>query len=114
VQSTLWHFAAWVLGGLELYLILAFLDLPVSFATALVLESFGAAVRFASFMVPASLGALEGGNMAIFAALGLPASMGLTSTLIRRLREATWAVGGLVAFAAQTARPAPTSGERAG
>jgi putative membrane protein len=113
-QSACWHFAAWVCGGLELYLILTFLHMPVPFTTALVLEAFGAAVRFASFVVPASLGALEGGNMAIFAALGFPGSLGLSSTLIRRLREAAWAIGGLVAFAAQTARPEPTSGERGG
>ncbi len=110
--SALWHLAAWAMGGLELYLILAFLGLPVPFTTALVIESFGAAVRFASFMIPASLGALEGGNMAIFAAFGLPAGAGLTSTLIRRLREVAWAVAGLGALAAQRARPEPVGGER--
>ncbi len=113
VESTLWHLAAWAAGGLELYLILAFLGLPVSLTTAFVLESFGAAVRFASFVIPASLGALEGGNMAIFAALGFPAGVGLTATLVRRLREVAWAVSGLIAFAAQTARPVPTSGDPA-
>jgi putative membrane protein len=110
--SALWHLAAWAVGGLELYLILAFLGLPVAFTTALVIESFGAAIRFASFMIPASLGALEGGNMAIFAAFGLPAGAGLTSTLIRRLREAAWALLGLGALAAQRARPEPVGGER--
>ena len=109
--SALWHLAAWALGGLELYLILAFLGLPVSVTTALVMESFGAAVRFASFMIPASLGALEGGNMAIFAAFGLPGGAGLTSTLIRRLREAIWALAGLAALAAQAGRPEPLGSE---
>lgn len=109
--SALWHLAAWAVGGVELYLILAFLGRPVTVTTALVLESFGAAVRFASFMIPASLGALEGGNMAIFAALGLPGSVGLTSTLVRRLREVTWAVLGLAMFAAQTGRPEPLGDE---
>jgi putative membrane protein len=109
--SSLWHLAAWAVGGLELYLILTFLGLPVSFTAALVMEAFGAAIRFASFMIPASLGALEGGNMAIFAAFGLPASAGLLSTLIRRLREVAWALAGLAVLAAQRARPEPVGGE---
>jgi putative membrane protein len=111
VRSSLWHLGAWAVGGVELYLILRFMGLPVSFATALVLESFGAAVRFASFMIPASLGALEGGNMAIFAAFGLPASAGLGSTLIRRLREASWALAGL-ALAARAPRQAAVQDAR--
>jgi putative membrane protein len=111
--STLWHLAAWAVGGLELYLTLAFLGLPVAFTTALIMESFGAAIRFASFMIPASLGALEGGNMAIFGAFGLPGSAGLTATLIRRLREVVWALAGLAALAAERARPEPVGGEPA-
>jgi uncharacterized protein (TIRG00374 family) len=111
--SALWHLGAWVVGGFELYLILTFLGLPVSFTTALIMESFGAAIRFASFMIPASLGALEGGNMAIFVAFGLPSGAGLTSTLIRRLREVTWALAGLAALAAQRARPEPVGGDPA-
>jgi glycosyltransferase 2 family protein len=96
--SALLHTLGWALGGLEIYLVLTLAGIPVSLATALVLEAAGCAVRFATFMVPGSLGALEGGNVAIFAAFGLPGAAGLSFTLVRRLREATWAVAGLGAL----------------
>lgn len=105
VASTLLHAAAWAVGGLEIYLVLLFLGADASLITALVLEAFGAAVKFASFMIPASLGALEGGYVAIFGAVGLGGALGLSYTLIRRLREAAWVAVGLIWLAALRARP---------
>ena len=49
-------------------------------------------------MIPGSLGALEGGNVAIFVAFGLPGAAGLSFSLVRRLREGTWALVGLGAL----------------
>lgn len=103
--AVLLHGAAWATGGLEIYLVLTFLHIPASLTTALVVESFGAAVKFASFMIPASLGALEGGYVAIFGAFGLGGATGLSYTLIRRLREAAWAAIGFVCLVSQRARP---------
>jgi uncharacterized protein (TIRG00374 family) len=93
------HFAAWLLGAAETYLILLFLGEPVSWTTAVVIEAFGTGIRFATFFIPASVGAFEGGNVAIFVALGLSASLGVSFSLVRRLREAAWVALGLVAFA---------------
>jgi len=107
VGAVLVHLLAWTVGSLEIYLVLNFLGLPITFLTAVVMESFGGAVKFASFMIPGSLGALEGGNMAIFAAFGYGGAMGLSYTLVRRLREGTWAAAGLLALASLSARPAP-------
>jgi putative membrane protein len=104
--SALLHTLGWAVGGLEIYLVLTLAGIPVSFATALVLEAAGCAVRFATFMIPGSLGALEGGNVAIFAAFGLPGAAGLSFSLVRRLREATWALAGLGALAGFKSRPA--------
>ena len=97
--SALLHALGWAVGGLEIYLVLTLAGIPVSLPTALVLEAVSSAVRFATFMIPGSLGALEGGNVAIFAAFGLPGAAGLSFSLVRRLREATWAVVGLAAMA---------------
>ena len=105
LAAVLFHFLAYTVGSLEIYLVLNFLDIPVTLLTAVVIESFGAAVKFASFMVPGSLGALEGGNVAIFAAFGLGGALGLSYTLIRRLREGTWVLLGLGALALLSARP---------
>jgi hypothetical protein len=58
--------------------------------TATIVESLGSGVRFATFLVPASLGPLEAANAAAFAALGLGAEVGLAFSLIRRARQAVW------------------------
>ena len=97
--SIFFHFVAWLLGSLEAYFILYLLGLEVSLATATIIEAFGTAVRFATFLVPASLGALEGGYVATFTALGLAPSAGVAFGLTRRVREILWIAVGFVVFA---------------
>lgn len=99
VLSILYHFLGWLLGSLEAWTVLWFLGSPVSLATAVVIEAFGAAIRFATFMIPGSLGAQEGGYAATFAALGLGGTLGVTFSLVRRIREIVWIAVGLGAFA---------------
>ena len=99
VLSIGFHLVAWLLGSLEVFLILRFLGMSVSLTTATVIEAFGTAVRFATFMVPASLGALEGGYVATFVALGLGPSAGVAFGLTRRIREVFWVAVGFVLFA---------------
>lgn len=92
------HFAGWMLGAAETYLILLFLGEPVSLLTAVVIEAFGTGIRFATFFIPASIGTFEGGNVAIFVALGLSATLGVSFSLVRRIREAAWVALGLLVF----------------
>ena len=103
------HLLGWFMGVVETWLFLRVLQVRASLATALVIETLGSAVRFATFFVPGSLGALEGANTAAFAALGLGAQAGLAFSLLRRLRQAVWiGLGGLVlVLAHRGARPAP-------
>jgi hypothetical protein len=75
--------------------------------TATVIEAIGAAVRLATFVIPASVGAVEGGFVATFGALGLGSSTALAFGLARRVREVAWIAAGLVAFA--TLRPVSKS-----
>jgi glycosyltransferase 2 family protein len=91
------HFLGFALGVIEIYLVVQFLGVPISPRAAFAIGALGTAVKFFSFMVPASLGALEGGNMAIFAAFGLGGTVGLTYTLVRRLREIVWIAAGFLA-----------------
>src|SRR6266542_169180 len=70
------HLAGWLLGAVDTYLMLLVLRVPVPLLTALVIEAFGSGVRFATFLVPANIGATEGANAAAFAALGFTASAG--------------------------------------
>src|SRR5206468_7249687 len=98
VLSIVFHFIAWVLGSLETWLILGFLGAPVSLTAATVIEAFGTAVRFATFLIPASLGVLEGGYVVTFAALGLGSTTAVSFSLVRRVREAVWVGLGLLVF----------------
>ena len=75
---------------------LSLLGVTTSVTTASVIEALGSGVRFASFMVPASLGAFEGANAAAFGALGFGAAAGLAFSVVRRARQAVWVVVGLV------------------
>jgi len=97
--SIWFHFLAWAMGSIETWLILKFLGSEVSLATATVIEAFGTAIKVATFLVPASLGVLEGGFVATFATLGLSSTAAISFSLVRRLREATWVALGLIAFA---------------
>ena len=98
VASAIVHAVAWATGGLEIYLVLSLLGTPAPLGIALIVESFASGVKFASFMVPASLGALEGSYVVFFEAFGLGAAAGLSYVLVRRLREITWAVVGFLAL----------------
>ena len=100
-----YHLVAWILGSLETWLILYFLGVPVSLATATVIEAFGTGIRFATFVVPSSLGAQEGGYVVTFLALGLQSADAVTFGLVRRLRELTWIGIGLVIFAVMRRGP---------
>jgi uncharacterized protein (TIRG00374 family) len=100
VASAAVHAVAWATGGLEIYLVLSLLGTPAPLGIALIIESFASGVKFASFMVPASLGALEGGYVVFFEAFGLGATAGLSYVLVRRLREITWAVVGFLVLGA--------------
>lgn len=97
--STLFHFLGWALGALETWIILAALGIPVSLSTALVIDAIDSGIGFALFLVPLRLGVLEVGTVAVFTALGLGAPVGLTVSLVRRVREAAWAGIGFLALA---------------
>ena len=105
--SILYHFLAWLIGVLEPWLILRWIGLPVSLAEATAIEAFSTGIRFAAFLVPGYLGALEVGHMAIFAALGLGAPAGLAFTLIRRVRELVWTGLGFLLLAPLKAQAPP-------
>jgi glycosyltransferase 2 family protein len=94
--STAFHLGGWLLGAGEAYLILRFLQIPADLVTATVIEALGAGVRFATFLVPASLGAFEGANAAAFEAIGLGAGAGLAFSFVRRARQIGWIGVGLL------------------
>jgi uncharacterized protein (TIRG00374 family) len=89
------HLGGWLLGALESVVILWSLGLDAAVLLATVIEALGTGVRFATFLVPASLGAFEAANAAAFAALGFGAGAGLAFSFVRRARQAAWIVIGI-------------------
>jgi uncharacterized membrane protein YbhN (UPF0104 family) len=110
------HVVGWLLGALETWAMLWMLGVTGHVLTATVIEALGSGVRFASFMVPASLGAFEGANAAAFTALGFGAGAGLAFSFVRRARQAVWITLGVIVLVAMpwldARRPSPPAARR--
>ncbi len=81
------HLAAWLLGGLEVWLVLRALGHPIRPGPALVIESLGYAIRGAAFLVPGALGVQEGGFILVCGLFGVSPAVGLALSLVKRLRD---------------------------
>jgi putative membrane protein len=88
----------WAAGTGEIWLVMQFLGRPIDPTEAFILESLGAGVRAAAFMVPGTLGVLEGGYVVFGALFGLPAQTALTIALSKRVRELALGVPGLLVW----------------
>ena len=93
-MSVLLNFVAHGLAIAEVYLILFLMGSRVSLFGALMLESLTKLINAIGGLIPGTLGAYEGGNMAMVKLVGLSASGGLTLGLCRRFRAIVWAVIG--------------------
>ena len=111
VLSLGFHLLGWLLGALEAVVMLWALDVKASVATATLIEAVGSGVRFATFLVPASLGPFEAANAALFDALGFGAGAGLAFSFVRRARQAVWIGIGIVVLVIMRWSGATTSSE---
>lgn len=100
-------FVGWAIGVVEIYLILWFLGLPVSMHRALTIEVLSVALDGVLFFVPAKVGTQEGGKVLIFTLLGLDPGKGLALGILRRIRELTWALIGMLVLSRQQLAPRP-------
>jgi len=104
------HFLGWAAGAVEVYLILHFLGVPISFATAWSLEALWVLLRSGAFMIPGTLGASEGAVVLVCAGFGIPLAPGLALGLVRRARELTWMGLGLLEFGVGSRAPERVTG----
>ncbi|RVU21489.1 flippase-like domain-containing protein [Methylobacterium oryzihabitans] len=81
------HLVGWLIGTLEVWVVLRFMGYEAGFLEALVIESLAQAVRGAAFAVPGALGAQEGGLIALCAVFGIPAEAALALSLVKRLAD---------------------------
>lgn len=93
------HSLAWVLGSVEICVVLALLGHPVDLSRGLIIESLSQAMRIAGFMLPGSLLVQEGAIVAAAALVGVPPEAAIAVALVRRARELAISLLGLMAWA---------------
>ena len=82
VLSIFYAFVGWLVGLIELYVTLYFLGYKLSLVDLWVIEALTQLVRNGSFFIPLSIGALEGGFLLIFTAMGMPSTLGITVSFV--------------------------------
>ncbi|MBO1358300.1 flippase-like domain-containing protein [Acetobacter sacchari] len=92
------QFAGWSLGAVEVCIILHFLGHDRSLATGYVIESVGQIAKSVAFAVPGGLGVSEGGYVLVGGLFGLPPTVSIALSLIKRLREIAWGLPSLAAW----------------
>ena len=90
LTSVSYAFVGWVIGLIELYVTLYFLGYDLSIIDLWIIEALAQLIRNASFFIPLSIGAQEGGLLLIFTALGMPGTLGITVSFVRRIKELFW------------------------
>ncbi len=95
-QSFALHLLAWVLGSLESWAVLQAVGVPVGLADAVIIEALGMAARSAGFAVPGALVVQETGFALAVGALGYPDAAGLSLSLVKRVRETSVGLLGLL------------------
>jgi hypothetical protein len=94
--------------ALEAFAILRAMQIPVTFAGALTIETFLRVASFASAVIPANLGALEAASLAAASAAGVDGGGPLA--IARRVRGLFWAAVGFVIYPRRSdRRSAPTA-----
>jgi putative membrane protein len=110
--SLLLSLVGWLVGTGEVFLILQLFGHPVSWNSALLLESLGQAIRGAGFAIPGALGVQEGGFLLLAPLAGLAPDTALALSLAKRARELLLGLPGLLYLhfsgrVIAAARPAP-------
>ena len=98
ILATLAHVTCELALAVEIWLVADFVGHPIGLAEAVMLKGLTAVVRGIAFLMPAGLGALEGGFVALGAVIGLPADAMLTISLSTRVRELASGIPGLLAW----------------
>ena len=100
------HLIAWLLGSVESWAVLHALGAEVGWVPALIVEALGMAARSAGFAVPGALVVQETGFALAAAAVGLPEPLGLSLSLVKRVREVLVGLLGLALWWLERRRPA--------
>jgi hypothetical protein len=93
-----------LLNVVEVYVILALLNLPASLLFGFLIEAITKVINLVFFFVPTRAGVYESGNALLLEALGLSAAAGVALAIIRKLRAFLWVGYGLVVIGSMMLR----------
>lgn len=91
-----WHLLSWLLGGVEVWLVLHFFGRDTGIGSALIIESLGQAAKAMGFTVPGAIGVQEGGYVVVGGLLGISPEIAIALSLVKRLREVAFGLPGLL------------------
>jgi putative membrane protein len=94
--AALWHLISWLLGSLEVCLILHFLGTDIGPGSGLIIESLGQALKVVGFAVPGAIGVQEGGYVLVCRLLNIPPETAIALSLFKRVREVVLGIPGLI------------------
>lgn len=98
-------------GVAEVMIIMAVLKAPLSFIQALLVSTVITVGNTVFFVLPGQWGVMEGVSILVIRSLGFPAGVGLSLSIIRRIRTLIFAGLGLLLFALEkrkSAEPGPS------
>ena len=100
LKSLLIQFIGWILGTIEVWMIVHLLGGKISVTEALLLEGLGQTVRNIAFFIPGALGIQEGAYLLVGTMLGLTPTLALSISLVKRFRELAQGIPGLIVWQA--------------
>ena len=92
------HFTTWVLAGVETWVTLTFMGLPVPVFAAITIDSLLYGMRSVAFMVPNAIGVQEGALVLLGGLFGVPPDAALALSLIKRARDLVIGVPALLVW----------------
>jgi putative membrane protein len=94
--SASWHLLSWLLGGIEVCLVLHFFGHDIGLGPGMIIESLGQAAKAVGFAVPGAIGVQEGGYVVVCRLLGITPEIAIALSLVKRLREVVLGIPGLI------------------
>jgi len=96
--SGLLHALCWALGGLEAWVTLRLMGMPVTVIEALAIDSLVTSLRTFGFFMPAALGVQEAAYVLICGLFGLSPGHAMAFSLVRRARDVLLGLIGLAVW----------------
>jgi uncharacterized protein (TIRG00374 family) len=98
MASIVWHCGGWLAGALEVAVIFYLIGHAITWRQAWFIGAMAQLASVIGLLVPAGVGLYEGGHYMAASLLGLDPALGLSVSLIRRVREVFWDMIGLFIF----------------